>query len=215
MKKNLSKLLALALALTMALSLTACGGGDKPAENPDNTNTIASSNDNSTESPDNSEEPVTSTPAENEPVEMPEQPEEPEVPSEIEIVAGETYIVKDYLDITFGELSHSEYNESGHYTTIELPVTITLNMAETPLYVDLDAKSYEANDGGCNGEFELYYTGEQPSPVGPNELEPGQTYELLIRGPLYCSNQVPPYGHIEIVVQDTTFTTPYDISDIF
>lgn len=226
MKKSLSKLLTLALALTMALSLTACGGGDKPAENPDNTNTIASSDDNSTEAPDNSEEPVTSTPAESEPVETPEQPEEPEVPSEIEVVAGETYSIEGGLDISFGEITYGDiYMMDGIATQstfgFELPVTIHNVSNNTIAYENIsdpyndkwgtyvfDEKENE-NDYVC--QINLLYTDRLSYPKQDDIIDVDAKWDTVLKTGRI--NRFDNIGFAEIKLMGTTFIIHYDATE--
>ena len=219
MKKNLSKLLALALAFALTLSLTACGGGDKPAENPAGNSNI------SVETPDTNDDTVVSTP-----VETPEQPEEPEeieiiaVPGEIKAVAGETYNVDDRLEITFGEMEFSNYTyyysiaaeETYCYFDIKLPITVHNTSAETIDYfnmLNLNDRNWGVYDSNHESLTHLHNWNHDKS------IASSETHNTVFDANMTCVNY-PDYGvfntqtgYMYINICNTVFVIPYDAAE--
>ena len=220
MKKNLSQLLTLALALTMALSLTACGGGDKPAETPAGNSNI------SAETHDANKDPVITAPIEDEAVETPEQPDEPEVPSEIEVVAGETYSLEGGLDITFGEITYGDiYMMDGIATQstfgFELPVTIHNVSNNTIAYENIsdpyndkwgtylfDEKENE-KDYVC--QIDLLYTDRLSYPKQDDIIDVDAKWDTVLKTGRI--NRLDNIGFAEIKLMDTTFIIHYDATE--
>lgn len=187
MKKSLSKLLTLALALTMALSLTACGGGDKPAETPNTDKETTQENAANDISTDEAEE----------------------LPGKIDVELHTTYSIKDYCDITFSDPYVSDENATEHGAsgvTITVPATVTITSSGKTLRgLIMRAQLLDERGHSVQQTFTEKYDAD--------ELEPGKTYQASYS--LFLSDKTEPEAlYASIIMNMHEFSVPVDLTKI-